>query len=75
MAAFCRVALIWHDTNTPLSGARRVVIHFTCKIALKTLTLFGFFGWQTQIDYKWDDPNVDYSEYLGPEWRKELKEY
>ena len=42
---------------------------------MRLMTLLVFFGWNCHEYYNWDDPRVDYSEYLGPEWRKELKEH
>ncbi len=42
---------------------------------VRGLALFSFFSWPKHDEYKWDDPRIDYSEYLGPTWKKELKEY
>jgi hypothetical protein len=39
------------------------------------MMLFCFFGYVVKETVSEDDPRGDYSEYLGPNWKKELKDF
>lgn len=75
MAIFSRIALIGHDIDLPLSDYRRLIIHFAWRRLMFVMITLSFWGWNKNDEYKWDDPRVDYSEYLGPNWKKELKDH
>jgi len=75
MAIFSRIALIGHDIDLPLNDYRRLIIHFAWRRMMFVMITLSFWGWNKNDEYKWDDPRCDYSEYLGPNWRKELKDH
>ena len=37
--------------------------------------MITFGAWISHEEYGVDDPRVDYSEYLGPNWKQELKDH
>jgi len=75
IAIFCRIVLIGHNMENPITGCRKCTILVFFQIIQRMLACFCFFCWLTHEEYDVDDPRVDYSEYLGPNWKQELKDY
>jgi len=73
IAVFCRLFLIGHDLTKPVTGCRRILIRLQFQIFIRLMGLISYFAWYRHDVMKYDDPRVDYSEYLGPNWRAELE--
>ena len=75
VAIFCRLFLIGQDLEKPVSGFRRFLIKWMFQFITRFGGLVGFFAWFSHDVVSHTDSRVDYSEWLGPEWRKELDEH
>ena len=75
IAIFCRIVLVCHDMKRPITGCRKFIIVWFFKFIIRFLALACFFCWLSHKEFEAEDPRVDYSEYLGSNWRKELKDY
>ena len=65
-----RLILLGADLNNPLTGCRRFCLTWMFRILVRLLALFSFFQWCSHTEL--DVSEVDYSEYLGPNWKAEL---
>ena len=72
VAVFCRLFLIGHNLENPVTGCRRVMIRFMFQVLIRLQGVIGLFAWYSHDVIKHTDPKVDYEEYLGPNWRTEL---
>ena len=66
---------IGHDWKDPIVGFRRKLVWLNFNVLSRFMCYFCFFGFLKYDKISEDDPRGDYSEYLGPNWKKELKEY
>jgi len=73
VAVYCRALLICHDMEKPITGMRKFLIRLMFWVVIRSMALFSFFCWVSHDYYDVDDPRVDYSKYLGPAWKEELK--
>ena len=73
MAILCRIFLICHDIRKPMGGCRTCLIRMSFAFWIRLCIGIGLFGWLSNQEY--DIDSVDYSPYLGPTWKEELKEY
>lgn len=73
VALYCRAILVCHDLERPIVGIRKILIQTMFKVVIRAMAFFSFFCWVSHDIYSVDDPRVDYSKYLGPTWKEELK--
>jgi hypothetical protein len=75
VAINCRAMLICHDLNKPIVGMRKLLLRMMFWVVIRAMAFFSFFCWVSHDFYDVDDPRVDYSKYLGPAWKQELKQH
>jgi hypothetical protein len=73
LAVFCRIFLICHDVNKPVTGCRYALIYMSFQLWVRLPVLVALFGWISHKQYTPEE--VDYSEYLGPNWKNELNDH
>jgi 1-acyl-sn-glycerol-3-phosphate acyltransferase len=76
MIGICCIFLtIGLDLTKPVTGIRRILIKYTISGILRVMMVVAFFTDINRVEISEDDPRANYSHYLGPNWKKELKAY
>ena len=75
MGLCCSILTIGHDYKDPIVGLRRIGINNVVYFCVGGMSLISFWGLLKHEEISDDDPKVDYTEYLGPNYKKELKEH
>jgi 1-acyl-sn-glycerol-3-phosphate acyltransferase len=71
----CIFLTIGLDLSKPVTGVRKTLMRWTMSGILRVMMVVAFFTDIHREEITEDDPRADYSEYLGPNWKKELKAY